>query len=135
MDKIEMARLKHEAGYNCAQAVACSFVEEVGVDEAVLYTMCEGFGGGLGCAKGMCGALSGAVVLAGLVHSDGNIEHPGKTKPVTTRHSAMMLKYFTEKAGALICYDLKGAGGTRPVTPCAECINIGVEAVQKVLGL
>lgn len=135
MDKKEMARIRHEAGYNCAQAVACSFAEEVGVDEATLYTMCEGFGGGLGCAKGMCGALSGAVVLAGVMHSDGNIADPGKTKKNTTSYSAEMLKYFTEEAGALICFDLKGAGGTRPVTPCAKCIDIGVEAVQKVLGL
>ncbi len=135
MTKIELADQKHRAGYNCAQAVACSFAEEVGVDEALLYRVCEGFGGGLGCARGQCGALSGAAVLAGLVNSDGDIEHPAQTKASTTKLSAAMLKIFVEKAGALVCRDIKGAGTGKPLTSCADCIAIAVEAVQEVLGL
>lgn len=135
MTKIELADQKHRAGYNCAQAVACVFAEEVGMDEALLYKVCEGFGGGLGCAKGQCGALSGAVVLAGIINSDGDIDHPAQTKAATTKLSAAMLKIFTEKAGALICGDIKGAGQGKPLTSCADCITIAVEAVQEVLGL
>lgn len=136
MDKTELARKKHETGYNCAQSVACSFADEVGVDESILYKACEGFGGGLGCGKGMCGALSGAAVLAGMVSSDGDVEHPGKTKRNSTMKSAMMLKYFAEKTnGETICYDLKGAGGTKPQVSCSDCITYAVEAVEEVLGL
>lgn len=136
MNKTELARIKHEKGYNCAQSVACSFADEVGVDEKNLYKACGGFGGGLGCGKGMCGALMGAVVLSGMVNSDGNIEEPGKTKKFSTMRSAMMLKYFSEKTnGELICYDLKGAGGTKPKVSCSDCITYAVEAVEEVLGL
>lgn len=135
MTKKEMAALRHESGYNCAQAVACSFAEEIGVDEAVLYKICEGFGGGLGCAKGQCGALSGAAVLAGLKNSDGDIEHPAQTKAATTRLSKQMLEIFADKAGAIICKDLKTGNDGKPITSCADCISIAVEAVEEVLAL
>lgn len=135
MTKVELADQKHRSGFNCAQSVACVFAEEVGMDEAVLYKVCEGFGAGLGCMKGQCGALSGAVVLAGVVNSDGDIEHPAQTKAATTKLSAAMLKIFEEKAGALICKEIKGIDSGKPITSCADCITIAVEAVQEVLGL
>ncbi len=135
MTKNEMATARHESGYNCAQAVACAFAEEIGVEESILYRICEGFGGGLGCAKGQCGALSGAVVLAGLKNSDGDIEHPAQTKAATTRLSRQMLEIFVDKAGAIICKDIKTGSDGKPITSCAECINIAVEAVEEVLGL
>ncbi|MDD5823450.1 MAG: C-GCAxxG-C-C family protein [Firmicutes bacterium] len=134
MDKKEIARIKHEAGYNCAQAVACSFAEEIGMDENTLYRVCEGFGGGLGCAKGQCGALSGAVVLAGLKNA-GGVDAPGQTKGATTKLSAAMLNIFVERAGALICKDIKTGNDGKPITSCADCISIAVDAVQEVLGL
>lgn len=134
MTKVELAAAKHESGYNCAQAVACSFAEEVGMDESLLYKVCEGFGGGLGCAKGQCGALSGAVVLAGIINSDGDINHPAQTKAATTKLSKAMLESFVDKTGAIICRDLKGATGM-PATPCADCITYAVQAVEEVLGL
>lgn len=35
-------------GYNCAQAVACAFAEEAGVDKATVFRIAEGFGSGMG---------------------------------------------------------------------------------------
>lgn len=34
----------HKKGYNCSQAVACSFCEEFGVDEETMFRIAEGFG-------------------------------------------------------------------------------------------
>ena len=31
-EKAKLASAKHDRGYNCAQAVACSFAEELGID-------------------------------------------------------------------------------------------------------
>lgn len=135
MDKVELAVEKHRSGYNCAQAVACAFADELGMDESLLYKMAEGFGGGLGCAKGQCGALSGAVLVAGLLNSDGDTANPGGTKKGTGAKSREILTYFKEKAGAVICYDIKGSGSGVPLTSCSDCVRIGAEAVQKVLGL
>ena len=34
MDKAELAVAKHRNGYNCCQAVACVFADEVGIDNS-----------------------------------------------------------------------------------------------------
>ena len=129
MTKSELAVSKHRNGYNCCQAVACSFAEELGMDERELYKVCEGFGGGMGTGLGVCGAMSGAAIAAGLVNSDGNIEHAGQTKAKSTRAAAQMQMEFVDRAGALACKEIKM--GKR--TSCDECIAIAAEAVEKML--
>ena len=64
MDKKELAIAYHDKKFNCCQAVACAFAEEVGVSEEVLFKAGEGFGLGMGGMEGTCGALSGAIMLA-----------------------------------------------------------------------
>ena len=55
--KAEYAISLHDKGYNCAQAVACTFCKEFGVDEQEMFKIAEGFGLGMGMME-MCGALS-----------------------------------------------------------------------------
>ena len=74
--KIQEAARLHQQGFNCAQAVALPFCEELGMDRAAAMRALEGFGAGMGGRTMACGALSGAVFVAGLKHSDGNLEAP-----------------------------------------------------------
>ena len=134
-ERAETAVAKYRNGYNCCQAVACVFAEETGMDEAVLYKIGEGFGGGMGTAQGVCGAISGAAMIAGLVHSDGNIEHAGQTKAKTTRSSGTMQKKFVERAKRLICRDIKTGNDGKAFTSCPDCIRIAVGLVEEELGL
>ena len=46
--KCEKAVEKKHNGYNCAQAVACSFCDEAHMDEETLFNLTQGFGAGLG---------------------------------------------------------------------------------------
>ena len=135
MDRAELASAKHRNGYNCCQAVVCVFADEIGMDESLLYKMGEGFGAGMGTAQGVCGAISGAAMLAGLVHSDGNTEHAGLTKAKTTRIAGIMQKKFVEQAKALICKDIKTGNGGKAYTSCADCIRIATRLVEEELGL
>ena len=59
--KTDKAAQNHQKGYNCAQAVACAFAEEMGIDESIIFKMMEGHGLGMGCMEGTCGAITGAV--------------------------------------------------------------------------
>ena len=74
--KAEYATKLHENGCNCAQAVACAFADETGIPEETLFAACEGFGLGMGGMAATCGAVSGAVMLAGLKNSCKNLEQP-----------------------------------------------------------
>ena len=134
-ERAETAVKKHDLGYNCCQAVACSFADKLGMDESTLYRVCEGFGMGMGNARGVCGAMSGAAVICGLLYSDGNTEAAGMTKAKTTKAAAAIQKKFVERAGALDCIDIKTGNDGRMFTSCENCIRIAAELVEEELGL
>ena len=48
MNKLDLAMDFHNQGYNCAQAVAMPFCEEMGLDAALVKRATEGFGAGMG---------------------------------------------------------------------------------------
>lgn len=134
MDKKELAIALHDRKFNCCQAVACAFAQETGVDVPTLFKAGEGFGLGMGCMDGTCGALSGAILVAGLKNSDGNIDSPS-TKADTYQLSREMLSRFREKCGSTVCRELKGIDTGNMLCSCPDCIRHGVEVVEEVLGL
>lgn len=134
MTKKELAIAYHDQKYNCAQAVALAFADEVGVDKKTLFRVCEGCGLGMGGMAGTCGAVTGAVILAGLHNSDGNLTNPG-TKASTYQLSREIVKQFYEKNGSTICRELKGADTGKVLRSCPDCIMDAVEIVQNVLHL
>lgn len=134
MTKKELAIALHDKGYNCAQAVVCAFKEELGMDEEILFKAAEGFGLGMGCMKGTCGAISGAVMAAGFKNSTANFDGP-KSKMDTYKLSKEIVNAFEAKNGATICGDLKGIETGTVLRSCPGCIEDAVDLVEKVLGL
>lgn len=134
MTKKELAISLHDRKYNCCQSVACAFADEAGIDPQLLFCAAEGFGLGMGCMQCTCGALSGAILLAGLVNSDGNLENPA-TKASTYQLCKRLVTAFEQKAGSTVCKELKGIETGTVLHSCPDCIKDGVEIVQEVLGL
>ncbi|MEF2674724.1 MAG: C-GCAxxG-C-C family protein [Eubacteriales bacterium] len=134
MTNQERAARLHGNGYNCCQAVLLTFCNELGVDPVTAFKIGEGFGLGMGGMENTCGALSGAIMLAGLKNSDGDLDHP-KTKAGTYRISRELTEAFKEKTGALVCRDLKGIDTGKVLCSCPKCIDSAVQIVEEILGL
>lgn len=134
MTKKELAIANHDKKFNCCQSVACAFAKEIGADETDLFKAGEAFGLGMGGMEGTCGALSGALLLAGYKNSDGNLENPG-TKMSTYQLSREMVNRFSEKTGSIVCKELKGVETGKMLCSCPDCIRCGVEVAEEVLGL
>lgn len=134
MTKKELAISLHNRKYNCCQSVACAFADEAGVDPQFLFRFAEGFGLGMGCMQCTCGALSGAILLAGLMNSDGNLENPA-TKASTYQLCKRLVTAFEQKAGSTVCKELKGIETGCVLHSCPDCIKDGVEIVQEILEL
>lgn len=134
MTKKELAIAYHDKGYNCAQAVICAFSEELDVSEEILFKAAEGFGLGMGCMNGTCGAVSGAVMAAGFKNSTGNFDGP-KSKLDTYKLSKQILESFEEKNGSVTCRELKGVDTGTVLRSCPGCIEDAVDLVSEVLGL
>lgn len=128
----EKANALHDKGYNCAQAVACTFADKVDVDEEVLFRACEGLGLGMGCMQGTCGAISGACVLAGFVNSSANLDAPN-SKQATYKLSRQIVEQFQARNSATVCKDLKGVETGKMLRACPDCIKDAVEFAEEVL--
>ena len=128
----EKAVENHNKGYNCAQAVSCAFCDLVDTDESTIFKMTEGFGLGMGCMEGTCGAVSGAVTILGLKNSTGNLEAPN-SKAATYQLSKQLVQTFKNKNHSIVCKDLKGIETKQMLRSCQGCIEDASEMLQEML--
>lgn len=130
--RIDQTLARHNKGYNCAQAIACTYCDLVGIDEKTMFRLSEGFGLGLGCTQGTCGALTGAALVAGLVNSSGNLDAPD-SKASTYKLSKELMMKFKELNGSTICSELKGISTGIPLRSCDGCIEDAAKLVEVIL--
>ena len=132
MGKKEEAAMLHMSGANCAQAVVTVFADELNADKETLFAAAEGFGLGGGNMESICGALSGAMMVASLENSDRNIEAP-KTKGSTYKITAKLQEEFEKVAGAKTCKAIKGIETGKVLYSCPDCISLGIKLAEKLL--
>ena len=121
---------RHARGFNCAQAIACTYADLVGADEKTMFAATEGLGLGMGGMQGTCGALSGACVICGLANSCADLVAP-TSKAATYKVSRELVRRFAEVSGATRCADLKGVGTGKVVCPCPRCVELGAIIAQE----
>lgn len=126
--KVNEALERHQKGYNCAQAIVCTYCNEFGIDEQTAYRMAESFGFGMGI-QSVCGALSGALMMLGLKNS-GGLENIGKTKGSTYRYARELATDFESQVHSFLCSEIKAP----PVQcSCDGCIACAAKLVEKHL--
>ena len=131
MTKAEKAVSLHDKGYNCAQAVVCAFADDLGLDEQTAYKMSEAFGLGVGQME-ICGAVSGACMVAGMKNS-GGLDNIGKTKGETYKINRAIADEFKQMNESVICRDLKGVETGNVIRSCTGCIEDAVKIVEKYM--
>lgn len=115
--RVMIAVDKHNKGYNCCQAVICTYCDLLDIDEITAFKISEGLGFGISKTQGICGAVSAMVLAAGLKNSDGDINNP-KTKRETYDLGYNLIKEFENMHGTSICKELKG----KQIRSCNGCI-------------
>ena len=132
MTKSEEALLLHNKGFNCAQSVALPFCKELGLDPVAVSKGMEGFGAGMGGFDMTCGALSGAIYIAGILNADGDLENPA-SKRDTYSVCKKLCSRFKENCGSGICREIKGIDTGVLLCSCNECILYGVSLIEDML--
>ena len=66
MDRVAEAVKMFDEGYSCSQAILAAWGGDFGLERDLCLKVASGFGGGVGCMGGMCGALTGAIMVIGL---------------------------------------------------------------------
>ena len=143
MTKRERAQELFRQGYNCSQAIAGAFCEEMGLPFNVAVKAVSGFGGGMGRLREVCGACSGMFfVLSVCKGYDKAEDTDGKKKLYESIRRAA--EAFKEKNGSYICRELLGAstvgGDPAPRTeqyykkrPCIELVGDAAEILERML--
>ena len=92
-------------GYNCAQSVVCAYAGLYCLDIESSYRVAAGFGLGVGGVKGICGTVSGMVMVASL-HTCNGIMTPNLSRENTYPIVQNMLEAFRNRNACLDCETL-----------------------------
>lgn len=133
-------------GFNCSQAVFAAFCDEFDMDEETALKVSAGLGGGVGRLREVCGTVTGASMVAGMLYgaTDGN-DH--EKKALTYQKVQQIVDEFKKLNPSIVCRELLGLSPTAstPPTPehrtdefykkrpCAQLVEDSAKAVDKIL--
>lgn len=116
----ELARELRKQGLNCCQCVAMAFDDLTAADPQLLTALSAGFGSGFGASGEVCGAISGATMLTGLLN-------PSLPRPALYAQVRETMAEFSALNGSCICRELKKPGRK----PCVDLITDTVAILHK----
>ncbi len=109
MTKGELAESLFKQGYNCSQAVAIAFAEEIGMDRDITAKCVSGFGGGMGRLREVCGCFSGMVFVVSIIYGYNDPKNYDTKKELYQRIHYLAEKYRSLNGGnSIICRELLG---------------------------
>ena len=125
-----------KSGFNCAQAVVGAFSKDLGLDEKTAMKISAGFGGGVGRTGEICGAISGAAIVAGMLYgaTDGG---DAESKARTYEEIQRIIRMFKEKNTFVTCRELKNPPADGDTSfrrrACVQLVEDAVIISEKVL--
>lgn len=131
--RVTTAKEKHKNGYNCCQAVVCTYCDLLGMDERTAFRAGEAYGLGIAKRYETCGSVCAMMMLAGLKNSDANLEQPG-SKFSTFDLGNQMAKQFEGWNSTCTCAVLRGTDGiTDRLRSCRGCVADCARIVEDYL--
>ena len=129
--------------FNCSQGVFTTYAIEHGIDEKLALKLATNFGGG--ARKGeMCGAVSGALMVLGLLYGHSESEDPD-AKARAYAVSEEYMNRFIRRNGSVVCRELLGYDLSKPEekavilekdlfrTFCPDMIRSAVEILDELI--
>lgn len=143
MDRKEQAAQYFLEGYNCAQAVILAFSDLLEMDRATCARISSSFGGGMGRMREVCGAVSGMLMVAGLLYGyDGPEE--GELKKAHYQRVQHLAGQFREQTGSIVCREILKNPPSDPTPsartqayyaqrPCVRMVMLAVEVMEQYI--
>ena len=130
-------------GYNCAQAVMVAFADLTGLSEEFSAKLSCSFGGGMGRMREVCGAVSGMLMVAGLLYGY-NDNDTGEKKAAHYALVQELSRQFREQAGHIVCREILKNPPSDPnptprtaefyrIRPCARMVLLAGEILDNYI--
>lgn len=143
MERSEKAAELFLSGNNCAQSVLLSFADELKFSKELALKMAAGFGGGMGKQQETCGAVTGAIMVLGILKGE-HVNNNDELKSAAYDSVKELIRdfkaeYKTTQCSELIGCDLNTPEGSAKFkdekimeTICAGCVRKAVEIIEKI---
>ena len=147
--RAETARQNFLKGYGCAQSVLLAYADLTGLDEKTLAKLGSSFGGGMGRLREVCGGVSGAFAVLGLLCG---YDDPGDTAGKSRHYADIreLARRFTERSrgGSIVCREIlqnAGLSGEKggeaeartaeyyEKRPCPDLVYLAAEVLGEML--
>lgn len=140
MNRAEKAAELFLNGYNCAQAVAVAFCDLTGMEEKQTARLASSFGGGMGRMREVCGAVSGMLMVAGLLYGYDACDDDESKKAHYTLVQELAGR-FREQTGSIVCREILKNPPTDPAPtprteayyrqrPCARMVYLATQILD-----
>ena len=143
MDREYYAAKLFVEGYNCAQAVVMAFADVIGMDEKLCAKLSSSFGGGMGRMREVCGAVSGMLMVAGLLYGYDSKDDDDAKK----EHYVLVQELagqFREEVGNIVCREILKNPPSDPnpsprteeyykQRPCVRMVTLAVRIMEKYI--
>ena len=105
MDHREKAAQLFLQGYNCAQAMMVAYCDVTGLTPDFAARMASSFGGGMGRMREVCGAVSGMLMVAGLLYG---YKTPGDDVSKKAHYTLVqeLAGQFRNEVGSIVCREI-----------------------------
>ena len=130
-------------GYNCSQAVVMAFSDVIGLQEPYCAKLSSSFGGGMGRMREVCGAVSGMLLVAGLLYG---YDTPDDASAKKTHYARVqeLAGAFREQIGSIICRDILNDPPSDPnptprtaefykQRPCARMVMLATQILEQYI--
>ena len=94
------------SGSNCAQAVAVAFCDVTGLDEITASKLSSSFGGGFGRLREVCGAVSGMMMVLGMLYGYADPGENDCSKKAHYQLVQQLAEEFRAECGSIICREI-----------------------------
>ena len=143
MEHAERAAELFLNGYNCAQAVAVAFCDVTGMEEKLMARLSSSFGGGMGRMREVCGAVSGMLMVAGILYGYDAMDDEESKKAHYALVQTLAGK-FREQVGSIVCREILKNPPSDPaptprtaefykLRPCARMVYLAAKILDEYI--
>lgn len=144
MKRVDKALAEFYKGFACSQAVVAAFAEDLGIDVDTALGLACGFGGGIGRQGGLCGAVSGAVMVLGYKYGMRTGDEKEKKgiayQKVRDFYDAFLAENSSVNCSGLLGFDVSEPEDRKIIkeknlkrTICSPAITDAVHILEKIL--
>ena len=144
MDHANKAAELFLSGSNCAQAIVGAFSDVTGLEPGFAAKLSSSFGGGMGRMREGCGAVSGMLMVAGLLYG---YDDPGEKDCNKKEHYKLVQALagrFREEIGSIVCREILKNPPSDPnptprteefykVRPCARMVMTAARILDEYI--